>query len=126
MHIEETVIEILSLSHSERTHGANIGCSKVKYGDKWEGTCFTCQKYAQLWKDGLKESAKQLYPVERYFYNCLINGKKDVYPASRTLAEIIGHRRGKFKIVKQMIETIIDENETRSFACYKESHFISD
>lgn len=55
-------------------------------GPKWQGECIICKYYSDLWqksenlngkaKDDLQQKAREIKPVERYYYNVLVRQEK--------------------------------------------------
>src|SRR5690606_22645348 len=90
---------------SRRQHYGQIGggdtvqCSKRENQKKWVGECPICDYYNRLWNDSsesrqrgdlsteqqLINKARQLKPVERHYYNVLVNGEVKLFSAGKTI-----------------------------------------
>lgn len=56
-------------------------------GPRWQGECIICKYYTDLWakseketgktRDDLQNKARQLKPVERYYYNVIVRSEKN-------------------------------------------------
>jgi hypothetical protein len=69
----------------------NFHCPKVlvntERGPRWQGDCIICKYYSDLWQKSEKESgktqedmqqqARDIKPVERYYYNVIVRSEKD-------------------------------------------------
>lgn len=85
-------------------------CSKIKVGIKWEGDCLFCEKYDELCI-GLNNNFL-LKPYERHYFDCLINGKKENLTGSLGLANLIGNRIGKFRIIREVRHGYVSFNKS--------------
>lgn len=69
-------------------------CSKTLQGDRWVGNCPICDRYNELWSESrqhdmsgdtsrarqLQESARNIKPVERFYYNVIVRGQENKGP----------------------------------------------
>jgi hypothetical protein len=75
-----------------RTHRVNnksVHCSKTMNGTKWVGECPVCRYYSWLWQESEKQGvtpdeaarlqaqARDLKPIERYYYNVIVRSEVD-------------------------------------------------
>lgn len=61
-------------------------CTKTKQDENWVGDCFICRYYSDLWKKSnnltgtdqemLQNQAREIKPVERYFFNCIVRSER--------------------------------------------------
>ena len=60
---------------------------KTDKGDRWQGECIICKYYSDLWQksesmsgkaqEDLQNQARDIKPVERYYYNVIVRAEKD-------------------------------------------------
>ena len=107
---------------SRRQHYGQFGsgnatqCGKREENKKWAGNCPICDYYNRLWKDSdesrqrgdlsteqqLTTKARQLKPVERHYYNVLVNGEVKLFSAGKTVHD-------------QFVRLICGDDQTESF-----------
>lgn len=107
---------------SRRQHYGQIGgghtvqCGKRESQKKWVGECPICDYYNRLWNDSsesrqrgdlsteqqLINKARQLKPVERHYYNVLVNGEVKLFSAGKTIHD-------------QFVKFICGDDETEAF-----------
>lgn len=70
-----------SQTRTHKLNDRNIHCPKVFQGGKWVGKCKICEYYSWLYQqadkgaadaEALKAEAKNIKPVERYYYNVIV------------------------------------------------------
>ena len=71
----------------KKTYHCPKNLVQTKRGEKWEGECIICKYYSDLWQqsesktgkaqEDLQNQAREIKPVERYYYNVIVRQEKD-------------------------------------------------
>lgn len=72
--------------------GQGIQCGKIKDGNRFVGECPICERYHKLWKENgsLSSDDRKLKPVERHYYNVLVDGEVKMLSVGKMVhAEIV-------------------------------------
>lgn len=89
------------LFQSTRIHkvnGRSVHCPKELVGNKWKGKCKICDYYNHLWETSKKSApdvaaklqafAREIKPIERYYYNVIV--RKEFNPQTNETLENVG------------------------------------
>jgi len=101
---------------SPQSGGHTIQCTKRRDGKNWVGECPICEYYNKLWNDSsesrsrgdlgteqqLIQKARQLKPVERHYYNVLVNGEVKMFSAGKAVHD-------------QFVTLICGDDQTEAF-----------
>jgi hypothetical protein len=132
------------LTRIHKVNGKSLHCLRVLTNDRWMGNCPVCEFYNKLWNDSkkmnqmeaekLQAQAREIKPIERYYYNVLVRQQlneqtqeveKNVGPkilsVGKTLhAMIIKAFTGNKELDEKPLGNVADPKAGRDFKIIKE------
>jgi len=134
---------LFCVTRTHRLNGKSFHCPRelavnARGQNSWQGDCVICQYYSSLWKrsedkslsdkqrEALQEKARQIKPVERYYYNVIvrqhsenkdqINAGPLIYACGKTVHEkILKAMTGDPKIRLKSLGKVWHPTEGRDF-----------
>jgi gp32 DNA binding protein like len=105
-------------TRTHKVNSRNIHCPRVLVSGRWvdedaKKPCVICKYYNELWKESerkegkekadLENAARQIKPIERYYYNCIV--RSQVNPKTQAVEKNVGPKI--LSIGKQLHQRII-------------------